>query len=143
MKRTIFFTFMLAVLVLTGCSKPSAPAPAAEVAGEKVSVEGGAYTNITVSELRTLLANKDFVFVNVHIPYEGNIPGTDLSIPFDKVEENLAQLPAEKNAKIVLYCRSGGMDRVAARTLVRLGYTNVLNLDGGFNAWKATGQPME
>jgi len=100
-------------------------------------------TNVTVHELQRLLTTKSFLFVDVHIPYEGNIPGTDVSIPFNKIEEHLAQLPADKDAKILLYCRSGGMGRVPARTLVRLGYTNVLNLAGGFDAWKAAGQPME
>jgi rhodanese-related sulfurtransferase len=35
------------------------------------------------------------------------------------------------------------MSRIAAKTLVNLDYTNVWNLNGGFNAWKAVGQPFE
>ncbi len=143
MKRTLLFTFLLSALLLAACSGSNASAPAAEVVGKPVSVDGGAYTNVSVAELQTMLANKDFVFVNVHIPDQGDIPGTDLSIPFDKIEDNLNQLPADKNAKIVLYCRSGSMSSVAAKTLIRLGYTNIWNLDGGFNAWQAAGLPME
>lgn len=143
MKRTLLFTFLLSALLLAACGGTSASAPAAEVVGKPVSVDGGTYTNVSVAELQTMLENKDFVFVNVHIPYEGDIPGTDLSIPFDKIEDNLNQLPADKDAKIVVYCRSGSMSSVAAKTLIRLGYTNVWNLDGGFNAWQAAGLPME
>ena len=88
-----------------------------------------------------MLKKKDFVFVNVHIPFEGNIADTDLSIPYDQITEpaNLAQLPADKNAKIVVYCRSGRMSEIAAENLIKLGYTNIWNLDGGMLQWERAG----
>lgn len=135
MKR--LFTLMLTLaLALTACQSQSA-----EINGQKVSVDGGEYTNVNVDELNAMLKNKDFVFVNVHIPFEGSIAGTDLSIPYDQiaVPDNLAQLPADKNAKIVLYCRSGRMSAIATEELVKLGYTNIWNLDGGMAAWERAG----
>jgi rhodanese-related sulfurtransferase len=111
--------------------------------GEVVSVAGGSYKDIPASELATMLKNKDFVFINVHIPFAGNIAGTDLSIAYDEIGQNLSQLPTDKNAKIVLYCRSGRMSAIAAEELVKLGYTNVWDLDGGMVDWEQAGFDLE
>ena len=135
MKRNYFLLFIF-VLVLTACqSKP------VDVIGEKVDVSGGAYRNVNAQELNAMLNNKDFLFINVHIPFEGNIADTDLSIPYDQITEpaNLAQLPVDKNAKIVLYCRSGRMSAIAAEELMKLEYTNVWNLKGGMLEWQQAG----
>lgn len=90
-----------------------------------------------------MLESKDFLFVNTHIPFDGDIPNTDLSMPFNEIEQYLDQLPSDKGAKIVLYCRSGNMSTDAAEQLVKLGYTNVYELDGGFNAWEVAGLAIE
>ncbi|HSB72463.1 MAG TPA: rhodanese-like domain-containing protein [Candidatus Methylomirabilis sp.] len=90
-----------------------------------------------------MLERKDFLFVNVHIPYEGEIEPTDASVPFDKVDQQLRVFPAKKDAKIVLYCMSGRMSGIAADTLVRLGYTNVSHLEGGMIAWRKAGYPLK
>ena len=113
------------------------------VKGEDISVAGGSYKDVSPKELNTLLKDKDFVFVNVHIPFAGNIAGTDLSIAYDQIEQNLSQLPADKNAKIVLYCRSGHMSQIAAEKLVSLGYANVWNLNGGMIEWEKAGFDLE
>ncbi len=134
MKKLIFI--LAAVFVLAGCqSKP--------VAGETIPIGNGSYKSISSSELNAMLKNKDFVLINVHIPFAGNIPGTDLSIAYDQIEQNLAQLPADKDAKIVLYCRSGRMSQIAAETLVSLGYTNIWDLKGGMVDWEQAGYPLE
>ena len=90
-----------------------------------------------------MLENKDFTLVNVHIPFEGNLPKTDVSIPYDTIGHNLDKLPDNKAAKIVLYCRSDRMSNIAAAELVKLGYTNIWNLEGGMTAWEQAGLPIE
>ena len=53
------------------------------------------------------------------------------------------ELPADKGAAIAVYCVGGGYSATAAQTLVKLGYTNVLHLKGGINAWKEAGHTVE
>lgn len=146
MKIKVFLLLISASLLLAACgSVPAAQTESApmEIKGEKVAVPGGSYTDASVAELQAMLKKKDFTFVNVHIPFEGDIAGTDLSIPYNEIEQNLSKLPADKNAKIVLYCRSGRMSSIAAEALVGLGYTNVWNLKGGMVEWEKAGLPLE
>jgi rhodanese-related sulfurtransferase len=107
---------------------------------QDVPVEGGgSYTDINAAGLASMLETKDFLLINVHIPYEGEIQGTDLFVPYNAVEQNLDEFPADKSVRLVVYCRSGGMSAIAARTLVQLGYTDIWNLDGGMIAWTEAG----
>lgn len=107
-----------------------------------VVADGGSYMRVSPGLLSDMLAAPDVVLVNVHVPYEGEIEGTDLFITYDQIANRLGELPAAKDTKIVLYCRSGRMSSIAAETLVRLGYTNLWELGGGFNAWQAAGYPL-
>ncbi len=137
-----------ALVALAACGSQTTPATGSvgEVGSESqtrvVAVDGGTYTDVTVDGLSSMLDNKDFAFVNVHIPYAGEIADTDAFIPFDQVAQNLADLPADKDAKIVLYCRSGAMSAISAPELVELGYTDVWNLEGGMNEWVASGRTL-
>ena len=79
----------------------------------------------------------------MHIPFEGDIANTDLSIPYNEIAQHLDQLPAEKDARIVRYCRSGRMSSIAAESLAGLGYSNVASLDGGMVAWEQVGLLLE
>jgi rhodanese-related sulfurtransferase len=134
MKR--LFLLLIIALFLTACqSQP--------VTGEEVAVTGGSYNNVTPQELNTMLKDKNFALISVHIPFAGNIAGTDQSIAYDEIEKNLSQLPADKDAKIVLYCRSGHMSQIAAEKLVALGYTNIWNLKGGMIEWEMQGFDLE
>ena len=99
------------------------------------------FVDISAEQLAKMLEQKNFTLINVHIPYEGELPNTDLMIPFDQIKDHQAELPA-KDAPIVLYCRSGSMSTQAAKDLVALGYTNVFELDGGFSSWQSAGYPM-
>jgi rhodanese-related sulfurtransferase len=87
------------------------------------------------------LAEPDRVSLNVHVPDEGSIVGTDLSIPFDELEARQSELP-DPSTPLALYCRSGNMSATAARTLATLGFTDVVELEGGMLAWQEAGRPL-
>ncbi len=126
-------------LILAACG-PATSAPSEDtVLGYAKNADG--YADITVEQLADLVEKEDVTLVNVHIPYEGELPDTDLFIAYDEIGDHLDELPA-KDAPIVLYCRSGSMSTSAAQELVELGYSNVLEVDGGFNAWKAAGYEL-
>jgi len=91
---------------------------------------------ISAKELKAAIEKKDFTFINVHTPYEGEIEKTDLFLEYDGLMAAKDSLPKDKNAKIVLYCQSGNMSAQALETLKNLGYKNVSHLDGGMEAWK-------
>jgi rhodanese-related sulfurtransferase len=136
MKKSLLFLFALLTMASAACQPKS-------VAGETIEVSDYSYRNISADELNTILKAEDFLLINVHIPFAGNIAGTDLSIPYDQIKQNLSQLPAAKNAKIVVYCSSGRMSRLAAETLIALGYTNIWNLKGGMVEWEQAGYEIE
>ena len=134
---------LAAPLLLAACGGGAGTAQLPMTAGDLgqvVPVEGGGqYLDILPQDLKAMLETKDFFFVNVHVPYEGEIENTDAFVPFDQVATRLSEFPHDTGAKIVLYCRSGSMSGIAARTMVSAGYTNIYNLDGGFRAWVASG----
>lgn len=122
-----YFIFILAGLVFaSGC-----------IGGE--SSDAGGYTKVSVDEFKVLVDDPDTFVLDVHIPEQTHIKGTDALIPYNKISENLNSLPKNKSTIIALYCRSGSMSAKAGKELASLGYTNVRDLDGGINAWKAKG----
>lgn len=70
----------------------------------------------------------------------GHLPGATL-IPHDQVRASAGTLPADKTTPIFVYCRSGNRSETASKTLVDLGYTNVVNMAGGYPEWAAAGYP--
>ena len=102
---------------------------------EEEGHEEAGYTSITPSIFADMLESKDFTLIDVHIPEQNHIAGTDSFIPYNQIENNINQLPKDKSAKLVVYCRSGSMSRAASYQLAEMGYTDVYDLIGGKNAY--------
>lgn len=49
----------------------------------------------------------------------------------------------DKQKPVLVYCKSGGRSTKAVEKLKNLGFTNIVELDGGITSWKANGKPIE
>ena len=98
---------------------------------------------ISALELNSVMQQQDIVLIDVHVPEQKHLAGTDLFAPFYQIDDYVSSLPADKNTALYLYCKSGPMANWAARTLFDLGYTNIYNLKGGLEAWEAAHLAVE
>ncbi|OGP49152.1 MAG: hypothetical protein A2Y79_11145 [Deltaproteobacteria bacterium RBG_13_43_22] len=135
MKKIKYTAGLSALLILVGWM--GSFVPRVWSMGEK------GYVNISAAQFTEMMKNKDFVLINVHIPYEGELPGTDLFIPFNAMDQNKEKLPRQKDAKIVVYCRTGRMSDIAVEKLVRMGYTRVFHFQGGMREWEKKGKALQ
>lgn len=126
MHRRLSWFVAIALVVASGCA--TASPTAAQQVGPLGFAEG-------VADGR--------VAVNVHTPDEGSISGTDLTIPFDRIAARAAELPPDRDTPLAIYCMTGRMSQAAADTLARLGYTDIVELSGGMQAWTAEGLPLD
>lgn len=106
------------------------------------SMDKKGYENVSVDQFVEMMNHKDFILINVHIPYEGEIAETDLLIPFNAIDQNRDKLPNDKDTKVVVYCMTGPMGDIAAGRLIRMGYTRVIHFQGGMKAWKKAGRSL-
>ena len=98
---------------------------------------------ITVDELAAALSSKDFLLINVHIPYAGEIPGTDADLPYTDVAAIEAFVGSNLDQKVVVYCLGESMSVPVGKTMVTDGYRSVRYLVGGLSAWQSGGHPVD
>ena len=119
---------LIAFLVM-GCSKQ-----AAKTDGDKSSV----YQKITPAVVKERLdKGEKLIIVDVRTKEEydgGHIPNS-LLIPYDEIEKKAPALLTDKNAAIIVYCRTGRRSEIAAKALIGMGYANVADM-GGISDWK-------
>jgi rhodanese-related sulfurtransferase len=94
-------------------------------------------TRISATEAREKMrANPNAIILDVRTAQEfatGKIPGAIL-LPDFAIREQATQVLPDKNALILVYCRSGARSREATYELISMGYTNVFDF-GGINSW--------
>lgn len=120
MKRLL--PLLLILLLLTGCS---------------VKKREESYHQITQEEAKEMMDTKDVLILDVREQdeYESeHIPGAVL-LPVGSIDENTAaETIPEKDATVLVYCRSGNRSKTASAKLAELGYTNIYEF-GGINTW--------
>jgi len=140
MKR--FFGFAVCAFifaVLMGCGeKNAASSVLPEQKIEEITVEKRSqYRKISPQEAKEMLdKNPEIILVDARNEdeyAEVRIPGS-LLIPKDVVEEKAPQALPDKDAVILVYCKGGGRSKIAAETLIGMGYTNVYDM-GGITDW--------
>ena len=146
MKRLILVSAVVIMAFMSACgggsNTPSTTASSTGLPGTPVSVSGGSiYWSITPAQLSSMLQHKDFFMADADVQYIGEIANTDLFINSGNVTQEMDKFPADKTAKIVLYCTSSFHSSAVAVILVQAGYTSVMDLAGGLEAWQAQGYP--
>jgi rhodanese-related sulfurtransferase len=102
---------------------------------------GEPFARLDPAAFEERMKNEQAMVINVHVPYEGELDGTDAFIPYDKIKGD-PRLPKDKATEILLYCRTGRMSEEAGNDLHEEGYTNIAHLEGGMKAWEASGRKL-
>lgn len=127
-----------------GCGSDGRGEQAAGVATAVANEPGAArepFARLDPAAFEQRMKSDQAMVINVHVPYEGELAGTDAFIPYDKIKGD-PRLPKDKGTEILLYCRSGRMSEEAAVDLHEDGYTNLAHLEGGMKAWEASGRQV-
>ncbi len=102
-------------------------------------------TTISTAKADDIYKKGGALFLDVREPNEynsGHIPGA-VNIPLGVVEKKIGKTFADKDAVILVYCRTGHRSTIATSELKKLGFTHLLNIDGGMQAWTKAGYPVQ
>ena len=103
-------------------------------------------TECTVADVQARrAAGEAFTLVDVREESEfaaGHIPGA-MHLGRGVLERDVERAIPDPAAPVVLYCGGGFRSALAADSLQRMGYTNVISMDGGWGGWTHAGYPTE
>lgn len=112
---------------------------------QRVAQPGDRFKNISPAELNEMLKAGSPFLLDVREPIEltmaGAIEGVE-NISIRQLENRIGELPQDRSQPVVTICASGARSTEAAFILQKQGYTTVMNLAGGTNAWIQAGFPV-
>ena len=143
MKKILCIISVLLCILLTACGDDSsigiiggADGPTSIIVAEKG--EKAMYEQITPEEAKNIMdSGEEHIILDTREQEEfdeGHIPKAIL-IPYTEIENKAEEMLPDKDALILVYCRSGRRSKIAAESLSKLGYTNVKEF-GGIIDWK-------
>ena len=100
----------------------------------------------TVADVKNKLdRGEKFVLVDVREDREWEAGHLPKAIHLGKgvIERDVEEKIPDHNAEIILYCGGGFRSALAADNLQKMGYTNVISMDGGWRGWKEANLPIE
>jgi len=97
-------------------------------------------------EVKKRLDNREkMVLIDVREDNEwsrGHLPGA-IHLGKGVIERDIERAIPDKDAVLVLYCGGGYRSALAGDNLIKMGYSNVISMDGGWRAWVEAGYPTE
>jgi rhodanese-related sulfurtransferase len=96
-------------------------------------------------EVTRLINSANAVLVDVRETQEfagGRLPNA-IHIPLSQLDSRGTELARHVARPVVAYCMTGQRSRMAGKALARLGFKDIYNLQGGYQAWKDAGLPVE
>jgi rhodanese-related sulfurtransferase len=101
-------------------------------------------TNVAEVKTRMDLGEK-FVLIDVREDHEWKDNHLPNAIHIGKgiIERDIEHRVPDKDTEIILYCGGGYRSALAADNLQKMGYTNVLSMDGGFKGWRDAGHRLK
>lgn len=94
---------------------------------------------------RRIASGQKFALVDVREESEwarGHLPGA-IHLSKGVIERDIEKTVPDKGATVVLYCGGGFRSALAAENLQKMGYRNVISMDGGWRDWTQAGFPVE
>ena len=141
MKTTVALLLVLAALPLPAeDAKPAVPA-----ARPPATVPKTAVRNVDPNEFDRLRSGANVVVLDVRTPAEfadGHLPGAVL-VDYKAPDFAAKAGQLDKSKTYLVHCAAGVRSAKACAKMEGLGFTNLINLEGGFTAWKDAGKPVE
>lgn len=130
MDKTTIIVLLVGVL-LAGATMAIKKGNSDNMEGTKVT-----YQSIKAAQAKEIMDTEEVIILDVRTPQEyeeGHIEGALLVPDYELISAAETKLP-DKDAKILVYCRSGNRSRSAAKELIDMGYTQVYDF-GGIMSW--------
>ena len=89
-------------------------------------------------------AGRNFLLIDVREDNEWAAGRLPKAIHLGKgiIERDIEQTVPDKSTTLVLYCGGGFRSALAAENLQKMGYANVISMDGGWRGWRESGYPV-